>query len=113
MNILLGLIVIGLIALLVFAAPDEAEDKQDDTYESGWLSREPYKHKYEEDIYIPHKKQEEEEPETRAQKFRRENSMREVMKRGGYLTTGERMEAMYGACEEAAQCFPEDYYTEE
>jgi len=35
------------------------------------------------------------------------------MKRGGYLTTGERMEAMYGACEEAAQCFPEDYYPQE
>ena len=51
-----------------------------------------------------------EESETSMQKFRRENSMREVVKRGGYLTTGERMEAMYGACEEAAMCFPGEYY---
>jgi hypothetical protein len=56
------------------------------------------------------RKEEEPEAETPVQKFRRENSMSEVIKRGGYLTTGERMEAMYGACEEAAQCFPEEYY---
>lgn len=51
-----------------------------------------------------------EKPETPMQKFRRKNTMREVVKRGGYLTTGERMEAMYGVCEEAAMCFPDEYY---
>lgn len=56
------------------------------------------------------RKDPEPESETHAQKFRRENTMRECVRRGGYLTTGERMEAMYGACEEAAQCFPDEYY---
>lgn len=55
-----------------------------------------------------------EESETPMQKFRRENTMSECVRRGGYLTTGERMEAMYGTCEEAAMCFPDEYYhTEE
>lgn len=87
--------------------------------ESGWLSNEsphPIRQSYDNDEnndWQQGKKANNapaEESETPMQKFRRENSMSECVRRGGYLTTGERMEAMYGACEETAMCFPDEYY---
>lgn len=84
----------------------------DEPYQSGWLSNDNITRKSipDEEVYQIARRNDEEVEETSMQKFRRENSMREVVKRGGYLTTGERMEAMYGACEEAAMCFPDEYY---
>lgn len=40
------------------------------------------------------------EPETPMQKFRRQNTVSECLKRGGVLTTGEDMSAMYGVTKE-------------
>ena len=95
-------------------APTEEDLSEEQPYQSGWLSNDKPKVEVQDEDDFPaygrYNSEPEVEPESPMQKFRRQNTLSECVRRGGFLTTGERMEAMYGPCEEAASCFPEEYY---
>jgi hypothetical protein len=116
-------VICGIMLILSFFLPpptdteiNEAREKEENEfheYQRRWKNMQQRNNTIRYDKDYSSQSKPEPEPESSMQKFHRENTFNECIKRGGTLTTGEAMEALYGASEEIEYFFPDRYRGEQ